>query len=32
MCHIAKEKILSKIFTKLATQKLAPGSFVFAKN
>ena len=32
LCHITKEKISSKFFTKTATWKLVPGPFVFAKN
>ena len=32
LCHITKEKISSKDFTKTAAWKLVPGPFVFAKN
>ena len=32
LCHITKEKISSKNFTKIAGWKLVPGPFVFAKN
>ena len=32
LCHITKEKNLSKIPTKTATWKLVPDSSVFAKN
>ena len=32
LCHITKEKILSKHFTKTAAWKLVPDPFVFARN
>ena len=32
LCHIKKENISSKIFTKTAAGKLVPGPLVFAKN
>ena len=32
LCHITKEKILSKNSTKTATWKLVPDPFVLAKN
>ena len=32
LCHIRKEKMLSKKVTKNVTRKLVPGPFVFVKN